>query len=57
MTKFDWTFVAHDNGGGHQVLKIKATSKDEAIRKGFEKANAKAKGDIFKWDCRLNIKV
>lgn len=55
--KYDWTFVAHDNGGGHQVIKVKASSKTEAIKKGFEAADKKAKGDIFKWDCRLNIRV
>lgn len=57
MTKFDWTFVAHDNGGGHQVIKVKASSKTEAIEKGMAKAKTKAKGDIFKWDCRLNTMV
>jgi hypothetical protein len=55
--KHDWTFVAYDNGGGHQVIRVKASSKTEAIEKGMTKAKIKAKGDIFKWDCRLNIRV
>ena len=57
MTKYDWTFVARDNGGGYQVIKVKASSKTQAIDKGMTKAKIKAKGDITTWDCRLNMVV
>lgn len=48
-----WSFFAADNGGKHQYLKVRASSKQEAISKGFEKARKKAAGDIVGWDCRL----
>lgn len=48
-----WTFSAHDNGGKHQVLTVRAKTKTEAIEKGFARAKKNAAGDIISWDCRL----
>ena len=48
-----WTFTAHDNGGKFQALTIIANDKITAIKKGMERANKKAAGDIITWDCKL----
>ena len=48
-----WTFTAVDNGSKRQVIRITASSKIEAIKKGFDKANKKAAGDIITWNCKL----
>lgn len=49
-----WLFNIGDNSGKRQSLKIKANSKDEAIRKGFDKARKNAAGDLScRWDCKL----
>ena len=49
-----WIFHITDNGGKHHNLTIRATNKDEAIRKGFEKSRKKAAGDLsLHWDCKL----
>lgn len=48
-----WTFTATDNGRKHQVIKVTASNKVEAIKKGFDRAKAKAAGDIITWDCKL----
>jgi len=49
-----WSFSGVDNGGKHHNYTIKASSKDEAIRKAFEKVRKNAKGDLYPtWNCRL----
>ena len=52
--KYPFVFSCIDNGGKHQVVKIKAVDKQEAIKKGFEKAMKKAAGDITDWECELD---
>ena len=49
-----WIFTAQDNGGKHQIIKVTAASKPEAIDKGMERAQRKAAGDINTWNCRLH---
>lgn len=48
-----WSFYCIDNGGKKQFLTIKAKDKTEAIKRGFEKAEKNAKGDINNWECKL----
>lgn len=48
-----WSFHARDNGGKSQYIKVKASSKPEAINKGFARAQKYASGDITAWDCKL----
>lgn len=57
MGSYMWTFSCVDNGGKRQVFTIRASSKDEAIRKGFEKARKHARGDIYpgSWHCALQL--
>ena len=51
---FKWSFAIGDNSGKKQFFTIRANSKEEAIKKGFEKARKNAKGDLsYSWDCRL----
>jgi hypothetical protein len=50
---YNFSFCCIDNSGYKQFLKIKASSKPEAIEKGMKKAKANAKGDINNWECRL----
>lgn len=55
-SKFYWHFICHDNSGKKQSFRIVAGDKDEAIRKGMERARKNAKGDICpNWSCRLII--
>jgi len=48
-----WSFTARDNGGKFQVMTVKAADKPTAIKKGMDRANKHAAGDIIKWDCYL----
>ena len=48
-----WRFSCNDNGGKHQVIKVKAPDKTGAISEGFKQAKKKSHGDIIAWDCRL----
>lgn len=48
-----WRFSCNDNGGKHQVIKVKAPDKTGAISEGFKQAKKKSHGDIIVWDCRL----
>ena len=51
-----WHFECVDNGGKRQSFTVSAKTKDEAIRKGFERAKRNAKGDISpNWSCKLMI--
>lgn len=51
---FTFYFRCIDNSGKRQSFKVKANSKDEAIRKGFKKAEKNARGDIRpSWECVL----
>lgn len=51
---FEWIFTAIDNGGKHHKYTITATSKIEAIDKGFQLAKKYANGDICgSWNCSL----
>lgn len=54
---YTWIFTCHDSGGKFQNFKVKATNKNDAIRKGMERATKHAKGDIHTWDCKLNIRL
>lgn len=58
MTKYEWRFTCIDNGGKHQSFIVKASNKDEAIRKGFEKAEKNSAGNIYagSWNCKLVLK-
>lgn len=58
MVKYDWRFSCVDNGGKHQNFIVKASSKDEAIRKGFDKASKNSAGEIYpgSWNCKLILK-
>lgn len=52
--KAKWSFTAVDNGGKRHAYTVTASTKDEAIRKGMEKARKNAKGDILPtWQCKL----
>lgn len=51
--KATWSFTARDNGGKFQCFKVKASTKTEAIDKGFTKAKKGAAGDITSWNCKL----
>lgn len=48
-----WTFTARDNGGKYQSFTVSASTKNDAIKKGFEKAKKAAHGDITTWQCTL----
>ena len=54
MKQYKFTFSCIDNSGKHQNFIVTAKNKDQAIAKGFEKARKNAKGDIIRWDCKLN---
>lgn len=52
--KHTFIFSCTDNGGGHQTFEVRATDKQEAIRKGMKTAKKFACGDICgDWECRL----
>lgn len=53
--KYTFIFSCIDNGGKHQVVKVKAIDKQEAIQKGFKKAMKKSAGDIIDWECKLDV--
>lgn len=44
--KHTFIFSCTDNGGGHQTFEVRATDKQEAIRKGIKTAKKFACGDI-----------
>lgn len=48
-----WNFSTIDNGGKHQHFTVTASNKPEAIKKGLEKAEKHAAGDITTWNCSL----
>lgn len=48
-----WSFTCIDNGGKHQHITVQSASKPEAIQKAWNKAKAKAAGDITNWNCTL----
>lgn len=50
---YKWRFTCNDNGGKRQSFIVKASSKTDAIAKGFKKARKNAAGDIIAWDCKL----
>ena len=52
--KHTFIFSCTDNGGGHQTFDVRATDKQEAIRKGMKTAKKFACGDICgDWECKL----
>ena len=52
--KRTFIFTCTDNGGGYQSFEVRATDKQEAIKKGMEFAKKHASGDICgNWTCRL----
>ena len=52
--KHTFIFSCTDNGGGHQTFEVRATDKQEAIRKGMNIAKKFACGDICgDWECKL----
>mgnify|MGYP006886284608 FL=1 len=54
MRKYTFIFSCTDNGGGHQTFEVRATDKQEAIRKGLAFAKKHASGDVCgDWTCRL----
>lgn len=54
MIKYTFIFSCIDNGGGHQIFEVRATDKQEAIRKGMKIAKKFACGDICgDWECKL----
>lgn len=46
MRKYTFIFSCTDNGGGHQTFEVRATDKQEAIKKGMAFAKKHASGDI-----------
>ena len=48
-----WNFSCRDNGGKFQHFTVTASDKQNAIKKGFEKARKNASGDINTWNCNL----
>lgn len=54
MRKYTFIFSCTDNGGGHQTFEVRATDKQEAIRKGMAFAKKHASGDVCgDWECKL----
>lgn len=54
MRKYTFIFTCTDNGGGYQSFEVRATDKQEAIRKGMKTAKKFACGDICgDWECKL----
>lgn len=53
MANPKWQFFAQDNGGKRQNFKVSAGSKQEAIKKGMDRARRNAAGDITDWECHL----
>lgn len=52
--KHAFIFSCTDNGGGYQSFEVRATDKQEAIKKGMAFAKKHASGDICgNWTCRL----
>lgn len=52
--KHTFIFTCTDNGGGYQSFEVRATDKQEAIRKGMKTAKKFACGDICgDWECKL----
>lgn len=52
--KHTFIFTCTDNGGGYQSFEVRATDKQEAIKKGMAFAKKHASGDICgNWTCRL----
>ena len=50
---YKWMFECYDNGGMRQLFVVKAKDKEQAIKKGFERAKKNAIGNIVTWNCRL----
>lgn len=58
MIKYTFIFYCTDNGGCHQTFEVRATDKQEAIRKGMNIAKKFACGDICgDWECKLKKEV
>lgn len=56
--KHTFIFSCTDNGGVHQTFEVRATDKQEAIRKGMKTAKKFACGDICgDWECKLNLRA
>lgn len=46
-----WSFTGYDTGGSCQQFRVMAASKQDAVKKAFNKANKKAHGEILIWCC------
>lgn len=58
MRKYTFIFSCTDNGGCHRTFEVRATDKQEAIRKGMNIAKKFACGDICgDWECKLKKEV
>ena len=56
MKKHTFIFSYADNCGGHRSFEVRATDKQEAIRKGMNIAKKFACGDICgNWECKLKL--
>lgn len=54
MRKYTFIFSCTDNSGVHQTFEVRATDKQEAIRKGMKTTKKFACGDICgDWECKL----
>ena len=52
--KDTFIFTCKDKGDSYQSFEVRATDKQEAIRKGMKTARKYATGDIGgNWECRL----
>ena len=49
-----WNFNFCDNSGYFKHFYIKAATKQDAIKKGFDKAKKQSRGDIISWNCSLH---
>ena len=51
---YTFIFSCTDSGGSYQSFEVRATDKQEAIRKGMKTAKKYATGDIGgNWECKL----
>ena len=56
--KHTFIFSCTDNGGGHHSFEVRATDKQEAIRKGMKTTKKFACGDICgDWECKLKRRI
>lgn len=53
MNNAKWLFTCTDNGGKNQCFTVSAPDKITATRKGRERAERNAAGNVTRWECTL----